>query len=47
MDEDDRDTISMTIKDNPEGNSGTIYGKLKGKYSYGQIRMVQAYLAKS
>ena len=30
MDEDDRDTIVMTIKDNPEGNSGTIYGKLKG-----------------
>ena len=47
MDEDDRDTIAMTIKDNPEGNSGTIYGKLKGKFSYGQIRMVQAYLAKS
>lgn len=46
LEDDDRETIEMAIKDNPEGNSGTVYGKLKGQYSYGQIRMVQAHLAK-
>jgi hypothetical protein len=33
--------------DSPGANSGEIFGKLKGKYSYGKIRMVQAHLAKS
>lgn len=47
LEEDDRETIEMVIKDNPEGNSGTVYGKLQGKYSYGQIRMVQAHLNKA
>ncbi|MGB0917264.1 MAG: helix-turn-helix domain-containing protein, partial [Flavobacteriales bacterium] len=46
MDEDDRETIEQVMKDNPEGNSGFVYGKLKGEYSYGQIRMVQAHLGK-
>ena len=45
MDEDDRETIEMVIKDNPEGNSGAIYGKLQGKYSYSQIKMVQTHLS--
>ncbi|MFT4543753.1 MAG: hypothetical protein ACI9EQ_000203 [Bacteroidia bacterium] len=44
MDEDDRETIERSLKDNPEGNSATVYGKLSGKYTYGQIRMVQAHL---
>ena len=46
MNDDDRETIEMVIKDNPNENSGFVYGKLKGEYSYGQIRMVQAYLNK-
>lgn len=46
MDEDDREIIAQVLKDNPEENSGFVYGKLAGKFSYGQIRMVQAYLAK-
>ena len=46
MEDDDRETIAMIIKENPNENSGFVYGKLKGEYSYGQIRMVQAYLAK-
>ncbi len=46
MEEDDRETIAMIIKDNPNENSGFVYGKLKGEYSYGQIRMVQAYLSR-
>jgi len=46
MEDDDRETIEMVIKDNPEGNSGTVYGKLKGEYSYGQIRMVLAFLSR-
>ena len=46
MEEDDRETIAMVIKDNPKENSGFVYGKLQGKFSYGQIRMVQAFLAK-
>ena len=47
MDEDDRETIEQVLQENPEGNSGLIYGKLKGQYSYSQIKMVQAHLAKS
>lgn len=47
MEEDDRETIEQVIKENPDENSGTVYGKLKGKYSYGQIRMVQAHLGRS
>lgn len=46
MEDDDRETIEMVIKDNPNENSGFVYGKLKGEYSYGQIRMVQAYLSR-
>lgn len=46
MSEDDRETIAMVIKDNPKENSGFVYGKLKGEYSYGQIRMVQAFLSR-
>jgi hypothetical protein len=46
MEEDDRETIAQVLNDNPEGNSGFVYGKLKGKYSYGQIRMVQAHMGK-
>lgn len=46
MEEDDRETIEMVIKDNPKENSGFVYGKLQGKYSYGQIRMVQAFLSR-
>lgn len=44
MDADDRETIEQILKDNPEENSGFVYGKLGGKFSYGQIRMVQAYI---
>ena len=44
MDEDDRETIEQVLKDNPDENSGFVYGKLKGKFTYGQIRMVQAHL---
>ena len=47
MDEDDRETIEQVLQENPEGNSGLIYGKLKGQYSYSEIKMVQAHLAKS
>lgn len=46
LDEDDRETIEQVMEENPEGNSGLIYGKLKGQYTYGQIRMVQAHLGK-
>jgi hypothetical protein len=46
MSEDDREIIAMVIKDNPNENSGFVYGKLKGEYSYGQIRMVQAFLSR-
>lgn len=46
MDEDERETIEQVMQANPEGNSGFIYGKLKGKYTYGQIRMVQAHLGR-
>lgn len=46
MKDDDRETIAMVIKDNPNENSGFVYGKLKGEYSYGQIRMVQAFLSR-
>jgi energy-coupling factor transporter ATP-binding protein EcfA2 len=47
MDEDDRETIEQVLQDNPEGNSGLVYGKLKGQYTYSQIKMVQAHLAKT
>ena len=46
MDEDARKTIEQVMNENPEGNSGWVYGKLKGEYTYGQIRMVQAHLGK-
>jgi ATP-dependent DNA helicase PIF1 len=46
MEEDDRETIKQVLQDNPEGNSGLVYGKLKGQYTYSQIKMVQAHLAK-
>ncbi len=46
MDKDARETIEQVLKGNPNENSGFVYGKLAGKFSYGQIRMVQAYLAK-
>lgn len=46
MEDDDRETIEMVIKDNPSENSGFVYGKLKGEFSYGQIRMVQAFLSR-
>lgn len=46
MGEDDRENIAMVIKDNPNENSGFVYGKLNGEYSYGQIRMVQAFLSR-
>ena len=46
IDKDDHQTIEQVMKDNPDGNSGFVYGKLKGKYTYGQIRMVQAHLGK-
>lgn len=46
MEEDDRETIAMVIKENPKENSSFVYGKLKGEYSYGQIRMVQAFLSR-
>jgi hypothetical protein len=42
-----REAIAQAIMDSPGANSGEIFGKLKGKYSYGKIRMVQAHLAKS
>lgn len=44
MDEDDRELIEQTIKDNAGASSNVIYGKLKGNFSYSQIRMVQAHL---
>jgi hypothetical protein len=47
MDEDDRETIEQVLKENPKENSAFVYGKLKGQYTYGQIRMVQAHVAKS
>ncbi|MCF8459823.1 MAG: helix-turn-helix domain-containing protein [Flavobacteriales bacterium] len=47
MEEDDRETIEMVMKDNKSANSGEIYAKLNGKFSYGQIRMVQAHLNRS
>jgi len=47
MNEDDRETIEQVLKDNPTENSAFAYGKLNGQYTYGQIRMVQAHLAKS
>ncbi|MFC2175601.1 helix-turn-helix domain-containing protein [Bacteroidota bacterium] len=46
MDEDDRETIEQVLNDNPEGNSGLIYAKLNGQYTYAQIRMVQAHLGR-
>ncbi len=46
LDEDDRETIEQVMQENPEGNSGWVYRKLKGQYTYGQIRMVQAHLGK-
>jgi len=46
MSEDDRETIEMVIKANPKENSGFVYGKLNGQYSYGQIRMVQAHISR-
>lgn len=47
MDSDVRDTIAKALKDNPGANSGEVFAKLKGKFSYGQIKMVQAYLARA
>lgn len=45
MDATDVEVISNSFSDNPGAPMGAIYGKLNGKYSYGQIRMVQAHLA--
>jgi uncharacterized protein YpbB len=47
MESDVRDTIAKALKDNPGANSGEMFAKLKGKFSYGQIKMVQAYLARA
>lgn len=46
MDATDVEVISNSFEANPGAPMGAIYGKLAGKYSYGQIRMVQAHLAK-
>ena len=47
MEEDDRETIEQVLTENKGANSGEIYAKLNGQYSYSQIRMVQAYLSGS
>ena len=44
MDATDVEVITNSFNDNPGAPMGSIYGKLEGKYSYGQIRMVQAHL---
>ena len=44
MDEPTRDTIAGYITSNPEVGSGDVFGHFAGKYSYGKLRMVQAWL---
>lgn len=43
----DRDAIADWISDNPDKNSGEIRAHFGDRYSYGQLRMVQAWLKRS
>ncbi|MFM1877115.1 MAG: hypothetical protein RL266_2852 [Bacteroidota bacterium] len=47
LEPDDRETIEQIVRENKGANSGEIYAKLNGQYSYSQIRMVQAHLLKN
>ncbi|MEZ4758029.1 MAG: AAA family ATPase [Flavobacteriales bacterium] len=40
----DRDTIADWMNDNPDKNSGEVRAHFGDRYSYGQLRMVQAWL---
>ncbi len=46
MDKDSLEVLSLAIKKTKNGSAG-VYAAFKGKYSYGQIRMVQASLTDS
>ena len=43
----DRDAIADWISENPDKNSGEIRAHFGDRYSYGQLRMVQAWLKRS
>lgn len=43
----DRDAIADWVSDNPDKNSGEIRAHFGDRYSYGQLRMVQAWLKRS
>jgi len=42
--DEDRDRIAARIAEEPKANTKDLHTHFKGSYSYGRIRMVQAWL---